>query len=111
MRPPRVRFTVRRMMIAVAVFAFSLEVGRAYRRSGDYWEQARLYERLERVALHRARDAEWGRIHLDGYTAQEKQRVVAQSRKLAAYSARMRAKYEWATYLPWLPIAPDPSPF
>jgi hypothetical protein len=110
MRLPRVRLTVRQLMIAVAVFAFSLEVGRAYRRSGDYRMQAWLYQERERVALRRARDVESGRIHLDGYTAQEKQRFVAQSRRFAAHAARMRAKYEWATYLPWLSVAPDPLP-
>jgi len=104
------RLTIRRMMLAVAVFAIALQVGLSYHRSGDYLRQAQVYARVGAAALVRARNVESGAAHLEGYTVEEKQRVVDQARRFAVYSSRLKAKYERAVYLPWLPVEPDPPP-
>lgn len=51
---PRVRFTVRRMMVAVAVMALILGAWVFGERRGVYLEQAAMYGRLERAELEQA---------------------------------------------------------
>jgi hypothetical protein len=104
------RFTIRRMMLAIAVFTIALYVGLSYRRSGDYRRQTRFWADAEDVALVRARNVESGAARLDGYTAEEKQKAVDQARRFAVYSSRLKSKYERAVFLPWLPVEPDPAP-
>jgi hypothetical protein len=104
------RFTIGRMMLAIAVFAVALYVGLTYRLSGDYRRQARFYYQAREVALVRARNVESGAARLDGYTAEERQRALDEARRFAIYSCQMRAKYERAVLLPWLPVEPDPAP-
>ena len=108
MRRPHVRFTVRNLVVVVAVFALSLEVGLAYRRSADYQRQAQFYAYTGGVALFTARNVESGATHLQGYTAAEKWKVVDQARRYASHAARLKAKYERAALVPWLPLTPDP---
>jgi hypothetical protein len=104
------RLTVSRMMLAIAIFAIALNVGLSYRRSGDYRLQAQFYAWKGEAALNRAKYVESGAALLDGYTAEEKRRMVDQARRFAAYSSRMKSKYERAVYFPWLPVEPDPPP-
>ncbi len=112
MRMPCVRFTVGHLMLAVAVFSFSLHLGLSYRRSGDYMRVARFYARAGEGAVVRARNVESGEALLDGYTSAEKRRVVDQARKFAVHAARMEVKYERAALLPWLLVVPDqPAPW
>jgi hypothetical protein len=105
---PLMKFTIRRMMLAIAVFTIALYVGLSYRQSGVYRRQAQFYAHAGDVALVRARNVESGWARLDGYTAEERQKAVVQARRFAAYAARMKSKYDRATFLPWVPIATDP---
>ncbi len=105
------RFTIRRMMLAIAVLIVSMYIGLSYRRSGDYPRQAQFYARLGQAALNRARNFESGTARLDSHTAEQSQNATDQARRLAAYWFRLNSKYEWAVYLPWLPVDPDPPPF
>ena len=104
------RFTVGRMMLAIAVFAVALHVGLSYRLSWDYWRHSQFYSHARKVALVRARNVESGAARLDGYTAEQKQKAVEQARRLAIYSSQMKAKYDRAVFIPWLPVEPDPAP-
>ena len=102
------RLTICKMMLAVAVFTIALYVGLSYRRSGDYRRQAQFYAHVGERALFRARNVESGWPPWNGYTAEQKQKEVDQGRQFAAYSSRLRSKYERAVYLPWLPVVRDP---
>ena len=108
MKLPRAKFTVGRLMLAVAFFSVGLHVGLSYRRSGEYGRAARFHARAAEMAVIRARDVGSGEANLHGYTDEEKLRVVDQARRFAAYSGRMKTKFEWAALFPWLPVAPDP---
>ena len=110
MRLPRMRFTIQRMMLATAVFTIALDIGLSYRRSGNYRRQAQFYAHAGKVALVRARNVESGAARMDGYTAEERRKALDQARRFAIYSSQMRAKYEQAVLLPWLPVEPDPAP-
>ncbi len=104
------RFTIRRMVLAVAAFAIALHVGLSYRLSGYYRRQARFFARAGEAALVRARNIDSGAARLDGYTAEEKQNTADQAKRFAAYCSRLKSKYERAVFLPWLPVEPDPPP-
>ena len=104
------RLTIRRMMLAVAVFTVAMNLGLSYRRSGDYRRQARFFARASESAVFRARNVESGAARLDGYTAEQKRKVVDQARRFVEYASRLKSKYERAAYLPWLPVEPDPPP-
>ena len=98
------------MLTAVAVFAVALNIGLSYRMSGEYRRRALFYTRAGESAKNLAFHVESGETPLVGYTAEEKRKVVDQSREWIAYADRMRRKYEFASYLPWLAIQPDPPP-
>jgi hypothetical protein len=102
MRVPRVRFTVRRMMVAVAVVALLLAWMQAEKRIGElrdsyYWQMA-IHAGLEEL------ETEGGVIR--GFSGGPT--VVKPNARRAAYHAAMRRKYKRAYRYPWLPIAPDP---
>jgi hypothetical protein len=105
------RLKIRAMMLAVAVFAITLHVGStSYRRLVECRRQARFHASAENAAIFRARNIDSGAAKLHGYTADEKQRAADHARRFAAYSSRMKSKYERAVYLPFLPVEPDPTP-
>jgi hypothetical protein len=82
---PRVRFTVRRMMVAVAVLAISMAAGL---RWFDLRSRARAY-------------AFWAAVSPVSFKGPKGER-------LATHYDLLRLKYEWAARYPWLPVAPDP---
>jgi hypothetical protein len=96
MRIPRVRFTVRRMMVAVVIAAIPLAItGDLFRRSVAYRRVAALHETAAvecGMALKGARGTDIGRL-LPGRIS---------------WHARMYAKYHEAARRPWLRVEPDP---
>ncbi len=95
---PRLRFTVRRMMIAVAVVAVGLAVVVGWTRSVFC---------LKRAAWHAVHEA---RLRADG-------RMLASHSLLiranladsdAAEHARLRARYQYVASRPWEPLPDDP---
>ena len=104
------RFTIRRMMLAIAIFTVALYVGLSYRQSAEYWRQAQFWARAQGVALIRARNVESGFARLDDDTAEGKRKALDQARIFAEYSSRLKAKYKRAAFLPWLTVEPDPAP-
>jgi hypothetical protein len=100
MRLPRVRFTVQRLMIVVAVVGVSTAyVGRcaAYLRRAYGHEQKskELSDRWD-IALNRC-------LTPDGY---EKYRLEFHDRAIDHRS--VGARYRHAAWRPWLPVSPDP---
>jgi Tfp pilus assembly protein PilX len=127
---PRVRFTVRRMMIAVAVVAVLIGVGLQIRRairfsrlSANYLELAAMDAEYESILRKRERNhrelAEIERESADKFQqssivelwrrlAQEDTDRADKFKLLAEYHASMKAKYQAAARRPWLHIEPDP---
>jgi hypothetical protein len=84
MRLPRLRFTIRLLMLMVALAACSVW---GYRM----WRVSREHARVERRLTH-------FRIG----------RPIADAAEKAAYDAALARKYERAARHPWLPVGPDP---
>lgn len=100
MRIPRVRFTVRRMMVAVVVVSLLLWAKgmwerRVYcQRRADYWASR------EREAFKMAKEC--------GEDPSEPWRSwAAVEREAADRYARLRVKYEDGAAQPWVPVIPD----
>ncbi len=85
MRIPRVRFTVRRLMVAVAVVACI------------FWVIERRRRFLIIVDSHRTPDARFLRHRGANYEL-----------RLIRWHDEMQVKYEFAAAHPFLPVAPDP---
>lgn len=112
MRLPGVRFTVRGMMIAVAVIA--LVVG-----GGITWARQRAYKRMASAYAVRQTALEKG---VGRWLARERRRKLEglpldcglegpyyrRSEKEVQWNALLRRKYERAAARPWLPVEPDP---
>jgi hypothetical protein len=86
MRLPRPRYTVRRLMVAVAIIAVATYAGIVVWRIETYAMRADAHAR-----------------HLNSGHSFE-----YDSTDLIQWHERMRLKYENAARNPWLPIAPDP---
>jgi hypothetical protein len=103
MRIPRVRFTVRRLMVAVAVVALLSRVG---------VEGERRRHRFQRLELDHLILSVHAEVALQGGPAREFYQPIS-DRDLKArvgYHRRMVAKYAWAARNSWLPVGPDPPP-
>jgi hypothetical protein len=96
MRPPRLRFTVRRLMTVVAVVAVLLGGFSLGRRSAY----------LNRLWLDHRREAD--RIARLAVTGS----VVPSDRRSSGarflWHCEMASKYGYAASHPWLPVEPDP---
>ena len=93
---PRVRFTVRRMMVAVAVAALVIFGVQSVSRSFYYSQVARRCEAMERRSR---RHADWA-----GYQA------GGDFRRYAEWFALQRRAYDHAARFPFLPVAPVAPP-
>jgi hypothetical protein len=90
MRMPRFRFTVGRVIAAVAIVAGLWIAERHYRfaKLSDYYAD---------LAPHRSQTGyltPWGRRNMDS--------------EWSVWSREMEQKYKRAAERPWLPVAPDP---
>jgi hypothetical protein len=105
MRWPCVRFTVRGMMVAVAILAAFIKVEQAHERYWYYHERVARHDMEER--LFRSMNGETVTFIVTG------SRVAVASRTVviaaAEVHARLRQKYERAAARPWPPVEPDPS--
>jgi hypothetical protein len=86
MRLPRPRFTVRRLMVAVAITAVATYMGMVAWRIETYAMRADAHAR-----------------HLNSGHS-----FIYDSTDLIQWHERMRLKYENAARNPWFPVAPDP---
>ena len=101
MRLPRVRFTVRRMMVAVAVVALIQAGENLRRRSRDYAARADNY--AVELTLGGASEPR------PAITAEE---ILSERRNAERlrYCSAMEQKYRNAARRPWLRVEPDPPP-
>lgn len=93
MRLPRVRFTVGRMMVVVAVVALA---------SGGVAWQGRM-RRLS--AEYEWRYLEYAEIYSGPWPRRRSPRPLSDRER---WRVEMRDKYSRASLYPWLPVAPDP---
>jgi hypothetical protein len=136
-RQPRMRFTVRRIMLVVAIVALLLTGGEMRARSRNFNRQAVAHaaeeEQCRRVLRARAGDADddlqeekdslkRARSTVDGafhtlwvdLAARARERVEQDRQQLAAlreqrdHHRRLKEKYEWAAAHPWERVGPDP---
>ncbi len=94
MRLPRVRFTIRRMMAAVAVSALMLWAGRMLSLSATYRERARQYD-LELLGATPIWLGPWS---------------IRPPSARHLWAEKMADRYWHAARYPWLPLQPDLSP-
>jgi hypothetical protein len=94
---PRMRFTVRRLMVAVAVVAVAIAgIDLAHKAIGY------------RLAASRHAMIQHGLVLPESGPAELIERAKRHNDKLRAYHESLRRKYEFAASHPWLPVAPDP---
>lgn len=114
MRVPRVWFTVRQMMVAVAVISLILW-GKSYRqkradeqRRESYQRRAstfRIYAREFRDAYEKRSSNVFSDTHGPEFAATPALRL-----KWALYYESLVGKYAHAASRPWEPLPPDPPP-
>jgi hypothetical protein len=98
MNPPRFRFTVRGMMLAVAVAGMACGGEVVRRRRAAFLAQAEVHRALaDYLSVSEHYVLRPGDTHLS-----------LTGRRRAEVEARLAAKYERAARHPWLPVAPDP---
>lgn len=100
MRLPRVRFTVRRMMVAVAILALALTA---------YAGIERRRARLQRLAqFHWEKVAANSVVQADANPTIYRASASLRNRQLAHYHVNLAYKYANAARHPLLPVATDP---
>lgn len=103
MRLPRVRFTVRRLMVVVAVVAVILVATRWSLRLKVYRSKAVEFARVAEANQFYSRDF----APYDGQSPGDARKY--EWYKLSEfYNATLMKKYERAAHAPWLPVEPDP---
>lgn len=109
MQLPRVRFTVRRTMILVAVAAIAVWGSQLYRRHQQFDRLARDHEVQEALAAEAAEET----VRLLLAQGQDPANIevkaileVASMRK--SYHRAMKEKYRLAAERPWRSVPPDP---
>jgi hypothetical protein len=114
MRLPRVRFTVRRLMVVVAVAAALMgafvEYVRLCRKSTDFRARAEEHAALEQTLRWTiATSGADSPIDISPGPGMRSKRFTA--RAVTDWQAALRRKYERAAHYPWLPVVADsPQP-
>jgi hypothetical protein len=104
MRLPRLRFSVRSLMVAVLVVAVSIESVRLARRSSEYGEKARLHASLARTYSVAPSTLNLG----SNLTQADRDELFEEIRRVRDYHARIEEKYAHLARRPWLSAEPDP---
>ncbi len=109
---PRVRFTLRRMMVAVAAVAVALWAEKGVERWAEYWEQAERHEgRLGTLSLIRQEGYyPYCSIWLDGIPRVFNSKTAPLHGELVRHHTRSLRKYRLAMWRPWVPVEPESPP-
>jgi hypothetical protein len=114
MRLPRVRFTVRRMAVAVAVVGVAIGGTLNVRRWLAFRRMAVQHSQATESWLYAARHFEQtgecavGCLVYFESDPDEIRKKARGFRALASFHQAMVVKYEYALVHPWLPVPPDP---
>jgi hypothetical protein len=133
MNLPRVRFTIQRLMIAVAIAGLILGIAiggvRLLRRHGQFQGLAEMHAKI--AGIWREEEQSWSRVvalcevmmrgegdggffgfgpRKDSYRAKavHYRAAVAKAVLKVSYRDAMRSKYQRAARYPWLSVEPDP---
>ncbi len=98
---PRVRFTVRRLMVAVAIVAAVLAGLEALRMRRAEFQRVSVLHRRHLLTLGR-----WELLDPVAQRADEEAQARGDPRK--SWHLHLADKYRRAARYPWLPVAPDP---
>lgn len=121
MRIHRVRFTLQRMVLAVAVLALIIGALRivwlrnGYQKAAVYYAAMEKLQRdLQRFGEEDARaEEELALAFGQKVSGEQKEQQATEARgmqRLADWYAELKRKYERAAARPWLPVDPDPPP-
>jgi hypothetical protein len=129
MRLPRVRFTMRTMMIGVIIAALSMfvviEIGRLRRVAHLRLQQVVKYTEMEAIfrrdLARLQKDVAWTRRELDSPIEEYKnmkriagerlgyiEQAIARSERIVQHAATLKRKYITAASRPWRSVSPDP---
>jgi hypothetical protein len=111
MRMPRLRFTVRQMMVAVATLAIVLGVWLwGERRRAHFYDLAEWHRHhvLCVIVKTPGPDGKW--VYETTYMPRKKgdPRVPLRQQRISAWHREIGLKYWQAARHPWLPVQPDP---
>ena len=106
MRLTRVRFTIRRLMVAVAIFAVVVATVEGLRRRRESFERrARMFAQKASDEIMAEQGYRMARRSLAfGYDG----RTTTAHYELVEHYWALREKYDHAAARPWLVVAPDP---
>jgi hypothetical protein len=114
MRLPRVRFTVRRLMVAVAilavVFGVTLESIRLGRRWAYYHRRAAYYEQSEELFRFIGRGERQAAASTSGQAAKRSLQQAAECELRVPFYAELKRRHRYAEWRPWTSLPPDPDP-
>lgn len=112
MNLPRLRFTVRQMMVAVAIVAGIFGTERLMRHQAEYANRAEYHERmLGALALIRREGCyPYCSMGVIGIPWRYDAKTAPLHARCVAYHSLMMHKYRRAASLPWLAVALDPPP-
>ncbi len=111
---PRVRFTVRRLMIAVAIAAFliggGIEAARCKRLRKAHLDDAAYHARREAEELRNLANIDLSRRAGAIDVEVRSMRLIERSSRLRVdYHGQMKRKYSKAASRPWRAVSPDPK--
>ena len=106
MRVPRLRFTVQRMMIAVAVVAI------LFGMAAGLWRRHVSFKRLADKYAKKVDDEAWKSSIIEHlrFRSEPERRAEDEYLRLAEYYDELKMKYERAAARPWLPVESDRPP-
>lgn len=126
MRLPRLRYTLRTLLVLVVLVAVAFGVDGLRRRRAGFLQKSAQYARLEKsslsmIAVSEERIADL-KLRIEDYGARGREDVVREAngmlseaawaletdRQEAAYYGGLRRKYERAASRPWVTLEPDP---
>jgi hypothetical protein len=109
MRLPRPRFTLRGLIVAVAVLAVAFAAQRRwayYRRMAAYHAQEAARIRHDGVFVYSSGPG----MKSDSWWAARFREAITERDRAAEIHARMSRRYAHAAFHPWEMVAPDPPP-
>jgi hypothetical protein len=112
MRLPRVRFTVRQLMYAVAIASVALASDRWSRQSAEYRSQAEHHQLMLSI-LRGVRETggyPYCSLGMSGIPLRYNSETAPLHVQCVSYHTQMTRKYQRAAFFPWLGVDPDPPP-
>ena len=108
MKIPRPRFTVRHLMVAVAIIALLSGVIALLIQSERYRQRAVYHSKMETDAEHLMNFYRGDLVMKRGEDREDFPAKLARFTKKNIYHSEMKRKWEGAARRPWISVEPDP---